>query len=246
MIVLLAPGDVAADHLVELDAEETHHLRVRRAETGMELELRDGAGLVGHGRLRWAAKKALVEVVDCFHRPRPARLTLAVGAGDRERFAWLAEKAGEVGITDLQPTITALTSGVATRVRAEQVEKLRRRAREAIKQSGAAWAPEVHDAVSLVQLPPAPATPDERRWLADPRGDLAPSRLGDEPVTIIVGPEGGLTAQERTVLLEAGYQPLRLGPHVLRFETAAVVAAAAVGLARERGARRGTKGGTRG
>jgi 16S rRNA (uracil1498-N3)-methyltransferase len=233
VVVLVRPGGVHADDVVELDAEEAHHLRVRRLAGGEEVELRDGAGLVAHGRLRWEAKRALVEVTDAFERPRPPRVTLAVGAGDKDRFGWLCEKAAELDVTDVQPVVTTLTTGVATRVRAEQVERYRRRAREATKQCGAAWAPVVHDPVSLVQLP---REPDGLRWLADPRGGLPPASLGAEPVTVVIGPEGGLTDQERRILLDAGYEPVRLGPHVLRFETAALAAAAAVGLARARAA----------
>ncbi|HEU4700659.1 MAG TPA: RsmE family RNA methyltransferase [Gemmatimonadales bacterium] len=237
--VLLAPGDVVADQMVELDLDEAHHLRVRRARDGEPLELRDGRGLVGHGVLRWNGKRASVEVADVARLPAPPALTLAVGAGDRERFAWLVEKAAEVGVTDLLPMVTTLTRGVATRVRGDGLERFQRRAREAVKQSGAAWAPRVHEPVSLVQLPHGGPG---RWWLADPRGDLPPVRLGPEPITVAIGPEGGLTDQERATLLGAGYEPVRLGAHIQRFETAALVAAAAVGLARLRGTQAAVSG----
>jgi 16S rRNA (uracil1498-N3)-methyltransferase len=245
--VLLPPGGAAADQVVELDLDEAHHLRVRRVAAGEQVELRDGCGLLGRGVLRWDGKRARVEVTDAAQLPPPPALTIAVGAGDKDRFGRLVEKAAEVGITDLLPMVTTLTSGVATRVRGEGLERLQRRARETIKQSGAAWAPIVHEPLSLVQLP---RRGTGRYWLADVGGEAPPARLGSEPVTIVVGPEGGLTDQERVMLLEAGYEPVRLAAHVLRFETAAVVAAAAVGLARLRGAARvaqgGSPGGTRG
>ena len=70
-----------------------------------------------------------------------AELTLAVGAGDRDRFAWLVEKAVELGVTAVVPLETERTAGVATRVATTQhLAKLRRQALEAIKQCGAAWA----------------------------------------------------------------------------------------------------------
>ena len=72
-------------------------------------------------------------------RGRPSS-TLAVGAGDRDRFGWLVEKAAELGVTTLVPIETARTTGVATRLRGKHLEKLRRQALEAIKQSGAPWA----------------------------------------------------------------------------------------------------------
>jgi len=54
-------------------------------------------------------------------------------------------------------------------------------------------------------------------------------------VTVVVGPEGGLTAGEADRLRAAGYRPMTLGPFTLRFETAAVAAAAIVAAARQRG-----------
>jgi 16S rRNA (uracil1498-N3)-methyltransferase len=70
------------------------------------------------------------------------------------------------------------------------------------------------------------------RWVADAEGGGAPPLGPDEPVTVAVGPEGGFTPSERAVLLAAGFLPVRLGPRVLRFETAAVAAATVVHLRR--------------
>ena len=66
---------------------------------------------------------------------------LGVGAGDRDRFGWLVEKATELGVTEIVPLETERTRGVATGCGPEQLDKLRRRAREALKQCGGAWAP---------------------------------------------------------------------------------------------------------
>ena len=74
---------------------------------------------------------------------------------------------------------------------------------------------------------PAPGA----RWLADMRGTACPEVvLG--PVTVIIGPEGGLTDSEREAALSVGWMALTLGRNVLRFETAAVAAAARVAAAR--------------
>ena len=55
-------------------------------------------------------------------------------------------------------------------------------------------------------------------------------------MTALVGPEGGFTEAERAQAVQAGYRPVRIGPHTLRFETAAVAAAALIQSVRERGA----------
>ena len=157
---------------------------------------------------------------------------MAVGAGDRDRFEWLVEKASELGVTAVVPLETARTAGVATRVKDRHLEKLRRQALEAVKQSGAAWATAVDAPVVLEHFLSAPRA--GVLWLADAAGTPPPAILGSQPVTVVVGPEGGLTSEEREGVAAAGYHPVRLGAHTLRFETAAVAAAAAVSAARFR------------
>ncbi|HZS33810.1 MAG TPA: RsmE family RNA methyltransferase, partial [Methylomirabilota bacterium] len=229
-----------AGALVELDPAEVHHLKVRRVKDGAAVELRDGAGLVGTGVLRLSGRTARVAVLSSARAPRPVPLRLAVAAGDRERFAWLVEKATELGVSDIFPLETALTRGVASRLRGAQVERLRRRALEAVKQCGAAWAPVLHPPEPLERF--LGRERDGTLWLADRAGEPPPTPPPSRPVTILVGPEGGLTEGERAAARDAGYRPVRLAEHVLRFETAALVAAASVSLARGAGGGRGGHG----
>jgi 16S rRNA (uracil1498-N3)-methyltransferase len=210
-----------------------HHLRVRRSKDRETVEILDGAGMRATGRLLQDGKQWAVEIesVDC--EERPAELTLAVAAGDRERFSWMVEKAAELGATGIVPLETARTAGVATRLKAAHLPKLRRAALEAIKQCGATWAPVIEDPVPLEEF--IGRSPGGIRWLADAAGKPLPSPVDRQPLTVVVGPEGGLTEAEREALLAAGYVPVALGPHTLRFETAALAAAAAVAQARMRG-----------
>jgi 16S rRNA (uracil1498-N3)-methyltransferase len=71
--------------------------------------------------------------------------------------------------------------------------------------------------------------------VADAGGAPVPAVLGETPLTIVIGPEGGLTGVELEHLRGAGYRPVSLGPNTLRFETAAIAAAAAAVAARLRG-----------
>jgi 16S rRNA (uracil1498-N3)-methyltransferase len=233
MRVLLPPGTAVEGQRCRLSEEESHHLRVRRAAEGELVEMRDGVGLVGTGRLTAGVGGWEVEVVQARRLTRPAPLTLAVGAGDKERFAWLVEKAAELGVARVVPLETERTAGVSTRLRAAQVGKLRRLALETLKQCGAAWATEVGDPLTIDQL--IESAPDGARWLATADGAPAPTALVAEPVTVVVGPEGGLTPAEIDRLRPAGYHPIALGRFTLRFETAALAAAAAVAAARLRG-----------
>jgi 16S rRNA (uracil1498-N3)-methyltransferase len=234
VITVLVPAGIhPAGSRAPIDESEAHHLRVRRVAAGEPVGLRDGAGLVGTGRAVQEGRAWLVEVEAVAEAPRPAELVLAVGAGDRERFGWLVEKATELGVTAVVPLETERTAGVATRVRDQNLERLRRQALEALKQCGAAWAPVVEAPTELEEF--------LRRqrpgvlWLADPAGEAPAATLDSAPVSIVVGPEGGLSEAERAALLAAGYQPRAFGPHTLRFETAALAAVVAVTMARLRG-----------
>ena len=218
---------------VRLDEDEVHHLRVRRAKDQEAVEILDGAGLRGTGRLLQDGKQWMVEIRSADREQRPAELTLAVAAGDRERFSWMVEKAAELGVTHIVPLETERSAAVATRVKETHLLKLRRAVYEAIKQCGAAWVPSIEEPVSLEEYVRRPL--DGAGWLADVAGAVPPIRLDQVPVSAVIGPEGGLTDGERQALLAAGYLPVALGRHTLRFETAALAAAAAVAQARMRG-----------
>ena len=101
----------------------------------------DGAGAVAEGTLVREGRDFAVQVekVDTIAKPPP--FVLVVGAGDRDRFAWLVEKAAELGVTDLVPLLTERTRSVAASIRVSHVAALQRRARHAIKQSRAPWSP---------------------------------------------------------------------------------------------------------
>jgi 16S rRNA (uracil1498-N3)-methyltransferase len=233
MITLLArPGSLVAGAAVLLEAEEEHHLAVRRAGPDSAIELLDGAGTRADGRLLQEGRRLTVRVERLTTEPQPAATVLAVGAGDRDRFGLLVEQAAQLGATRLVPLETDRAVSVATRLRNAHLERLRRRAREAIKQSGAAWAPAVDEPLPLTEFLSRPR--DGTAWLADAEGAPPPGLPAAEPLTVAVGPEGGFTDEERALLLRAGFRPVRLGPHLLRFETAALAALITAWLARQR------------
>lgn len=214
-----------------LDAEEAHHLEVRRVEIGAAVEVLDGAGTIGAGRVEAAGKQGRVIIEAVRTVPRPADLVLLVGAGDRERFMWLVEKAVEAGVTRLVPVDTARSRNVATRIRAEHMERMERRAAETLKQCGGAWDLAIEAPTTLDRAIAAVGT--ERRWLAAAGAAPAPALGPADGVTVAIGPEGGFTADEESALRAGGFAPVRLGPRTMRFETAALAAAVVAGLARK-------------
>lgn len=230
--VLVPPGTLLANATIALEEEERHHLRVRRAVAGESVRVLDGAGCVAEGRLVPSRDGLEVAVGPVHAVPEPPAFTLVVGAGDKERFGWLAEKAAELGVTDLVPLKTERTRSVAAGLREGHVQALQRRARQAIKQSRAAWAPRVHPPEGSRDA--AARGAGTRRWLADGRAEPPPAVPPDDALTVVVGPEGGLIDSERQIFLAADFTPVRLAPDLLRFETAALAAAAVVASQRPR------------
>jgi len=231
-VVLVAPGLLSDHSIIALEEEERHHLQVRRAVVGQPVKVLDGAGGIAEGRLVREGKEFAAAVGSVERQLKPPEFFLVVGAGDKDRFAWLAEKAAELGVTDLVPLMTERTSSVATGVRETHIPALQRRARQAIKQSLAAWAPSIHAPRSPTEA--AELTSASQRWLGDVNSEPPPPLEPTEPVIVVVGPEGGLTDPERAFLHGAGFTPVRLAPDLLRFETAALAAAAVVASQRPR------------
>ena len=223
--LLTEPGALVAGLTVALDDEEAHHLRVRRAEAGQGAKLFDGAGVTARGVLARAGKGWEIAVGEVEHHPAASVLILAVGAGDRDRFLALAEKCTELGVTRLVPLVTERSAQVETRLRDAGVERARRRAREACKQSGNPWATLVENLTPIDAL--SRYAHGVNWFLADPEGAPPGVIAGDASVGWCIGPEGGFAEVEAAALREQlRAEPVRLGRYVMRFETAAVVAAA--------------------
>ena len=221
--VLVAPGTLVTGTTVELEDEEAHHLRVRRATSGEEVVVYDGVGGIARGVLAGQGKGFTVQLAAVTAVARPPQLIIAVAAGDRDRFLRLAEQCTELAVTTLIPLISERVVSVESRIREQALEKARQRARSACKQSGNPWATTISSFTQLHQL--ADQWPECQWLLADPTG--AP--LDANPVGGIsgwlIGPEGGFTPTELTFAVGA-LQARRtwLAPHILRFETAAVSA----------------------
>ncbi|MBP2648797.1 MAG: hypothetical protein H6Q77_2421 [Gemmatimonadetes bacterium] len=229
-LVLVPPGTAALGRPVSIDDDEQHHLKVRRITPGAEVEFTDGAGTRGRGRLLVQGRGLFLEVDSLEQARLPAPIVLGVGAGDRDRFTWLVEKATELGVTEIIPLETERTRGVASGLRPEQLDKLRRRAREVLKQCGGAWAPELREPVTLETF--VRRAEPGARWLLDAAGDPPPALDPALPACALVGPEGGLSDTEQSVALAHGFVPVTAGPLTLRFETAALSAAVLIQAAR--------------
>ncbi len=231
VVTLYARGPFQAGGVVILDGDEANHLKVRRVGEGQAVRLVDGRGGIATARATFERDVVAVRVVATTQAAAPATTDLLAAAGDRERFLLLVEKATELGATRIVPVITERSQQVATRFQPGHVEKAARRAREAVKQCGAAWMPVVaspQPLVEAIKAPPARAV----RLLADLEGGPAPAVREGDAVQWAIGPEGGFTDTELAQLQAAGFRPVALGRSTLRFETAGIAALALTAQAR--------------
>jgi 16S rRNA (uracil1498-N3)-methyltransferase len=216
----LEPGDVT------LDGPEAHHLAaVRRFATGDAVTLFNGDGREYPARVIDVGKKRVAVRVTGVRAPDrelsfPLHVASALPKGDRGDF--LIEKLTELGVTDFTPLLTE--RGVV-KADATKADRLRRAVIEASKQCGRNVLMRVHPPARWVDWCVARAGP---RFVALPgapdRGEVAAAG-----VIVAIGPEGGFTESEVEAAVAAGWEPLGLGPRVLRVETAALAAAVFLG-----------------
>jgi len=156
----------------------------------------------------------------------PLRITLVQGVSRSERMDWTLQKATELGVAAIAPVLTARS---VVRLDAKQTEKKQAHWRGivigACEQCGRSRIPTVTPAMSLRDYF-TNVRKDGMRLVLTPSapGSLAGIASLPSKVDLLIGPEGGLEDDELVAAQKAGFMPVRLGPRVLRTETAAVVA----------------------
>ncbi len=216
------------------EASAHHAMRVLRLAPGDPVRIFSGDGS------EWAAEicamnKSGVSVLvsQRFDRNVEATLhvTLAQGISARERMDFTLQKAVELGVAEVHPLETRRS---VVRLREERasrrVEHWQNLVIAACEQSGRNRIPSVQPIASLPNwLAALDRTDPAKRLLLSP---TAETRLRNLPaphrVLLLVGPEGGLAPDEQDLAEACGFTPVRLGPRVLRTETAALAAVAAM------------------
>lgn len=215
-----------AGHVANLREAEAHHARVRRVESGDRVRLIDGAGAVAFGPVARVTKGAAsVEVESVAYAPPLSPVHLLAPVADRDRMLWLAEKATELGLTTWRAVLWQRSRGVSPRGEGDAFRsKVRARMIAALTQSGGAWLPTILPDAEADEVIEA-AQPGVR-FLLDVMGEPILTIPVTSPLTIAMGPEGGLEDEERERLALAGWMPVSLGVTTLRFETAGTAALA--------------------
>ena len=211
-----------------LGEEVAHHARVTRLAVGARIGLRDGAGAVGVGTITRISKTMVtIDVTDSKLIPRGPAVHLLPPVADRERMLWLGEKAAEFGIASWRPVMWRRSKSVSPRGEGPTFQgKLKARMISALIQSGGAWLPDIFPEAAVESA--LSATPMGARILLDKNSEANDTTAVFAPVSIAVGPEGGLEPGERDLFIDGGFKPLSLSETTLRFETAGVAGLAVV------------------
>ncbi len=224
----IADGIGGGDQLQLVGAEGHHAARVRRLGVGEAVLISDGAGTLLDCTVSAASPDGLVLEVRA-RRAEPApqpRLVVvqALPKGDRAELA--VEVLTELGADEIVPWAAARSIAQWLGPRGDKaLDKWRRTAREAAKQSRRAWVPAVAALASTADVAARLAAAHGlvlHEDAADPLSATIPPPAGD--VVIVVGPEGGIAPDELAAFAAAGAQPVRLGPPVLRTSTAGAAA----------------------
>jgi 16S rRNA (uracil1498-N3)-methyltransferase len=238
--VFILPAAAAGERSVEIRGRDFHYLvHVLRLAAGDRLQASDGqgrrrecrVGAVGQDWLRLELAEAEAD-----DRPEPA-IVLIQALPKGRKMDQIVRQATEAGAAEILPVFSrhSLNRLEDRGDRERRAERWRRIAREATQQSGGSRVPRIAEPAGLEQALASSPAPGELRLvfhetrLAEGGGSLhralasAPQR-----VILLVGPEGGLAAEEVALACSHGFLPITVGRRVLRTETAALFAVAAV------------------
>jgi 16S rRNA (uracil1498-N3)-methyltransferase len=215
------------------EAAAGHLVRVLRAQAGDACVLFNGDGHDYDARIVAAGKRdAEVEILAAraIGNESPLRLVLLQALARGEKMDWILQKATELGVVAIVP-VTSERSEV--RLDGERADKRIAHWRSVVvsacEQSGRATVPGVAAPASLAQaMAGLPAS--ARRLLLDPQASQGMRKLdlAAGGLVLAIGPEGGWSARDLATLRGNGFEGLRLGPRVLRTETAGIAAIAAL------------------
>lgn len=226
---------LAIGQSLSLPASAARHVQVLRLQPGARITLFNGQGgefeaVVEHmGRSDVGVR---VESHTPLEREARRQIQLAVGMPANERMDWLVEKATELGAAGIQPLMTERT---VLRLKGDRAERKQAHwqavAIAACEQCGRNQVPTVHPLLDVRDwLAALPAEDADRvaaraqRWMLSPAAHSPAPSPGAGPLTLLSGPEGGLSPAEETAARNAGFLAVSLGPRVLRAETAPLVA----------------------
>ncbi|GJI95524.1 ribosomal RNA small subunit methyltransferase E [Duganella caerulea] len=227
-----APSPLAVGQILTLPDAVAHHIQVLRLAQGERITLFDGAGGEYSATLSQIARRSVTAEVNAHHVREvelPFAVTLAQALPEASKMDWIIEKAIELGVSGIQPLAT---QRCVVRLSAERAEKKMEH-----WQSIVVSASEQSGRNRLGRLAPLQHYKQwigqqdlHKRIILTPRAEQSLAYWARhqpaQPVTLVVGPEGGLNEEEEQLAIARGALPLAMGPRILRTETAGLAALA--------------------
>lgn len=234
------PAKITTGQLIELSTENKHHAaRVLRLKKGDSITLFNGDGGEFSAHIETIRKSGTTVLIDAHHDidcESPLHIELAQAICVNEKMDWIIQKAVEAGIACIQPISTARSIVHLSEERsAKRLQHWQKVIISACEQCGRNHLPHV---LPLITLPEwlsqkkAAKSPHDLCLMLSPTAEKGLKDLtrppADASFTLAIGPEGGFTQEEETAILHSGFIPLRLGKRILRTESAALAAIAAL------------------
>jgi len=234
------PAEIAMGQFVELSAGNKHHAaRVLRLKKGDVITLFTGNGGEFSAHIENISKSSTTVLIDAYRDiecESPLQIELAQAICVNEKMDWIIQKAVELGVTRIQPVTTARSivhlSDERSSKRLQHWQKI---IISACEQCGRNHLPQILPLISLPEwLSKKKAVQStEDLWLM--LSTTAKEGLRDQikpplctNLALVIGPEGGFTQEEEAAILHTGFIPVRLGKRILRTESAAIAAIAAL------------------
>lgn len=235
----LAPPGGRPGDTVRLGSDQSRHMAVvLRLEAGDRVRVFTGEGEEFLAVIEAADPEgARVRLLESADGGAARRLVLGFALPPRGRAGMLVEKTTELGASTLQPLVSERVQGYQERKARSQLDRWRRKARDAARQSERSTVPEVREPLTVERF--FEECGGSVRLMACAGATRPVWSVLEEVedwsggVALAVGPAGGFTRRERVLGEQAGFTPVSLGPNILRVETAAIGMVAAVVLRME-------------
>jgi len=238
MARFFVPRKNLRDNRGHIDGQELVHLsKVLRLTPGEHITIFDDSGWEHEAVIRaLGARQGELEILRSYQpeRESPLQITLAIALTKGEKMDFIVEKATELGVQTMIPFVSSYSiPRLDERKTVKRSERWQKIALSAVKQCGRTRMPEISPVFEYRRLvdDAPPQTLKLIFWEKEHQRSLYQIReqRGDvEAVLIVIGPEGGFTAEEAQMAQRQGFEPVELGRRILRAETAAVTAIALV------------------